>query len=608
MSSRLHLLFLHGVGTGDPDDRWMVALSGSLVSLGYPSLDTDHLIAPKYAHALKGWDTKQKMPPTGVKSPAREDARRNRREFELRTGALEYRLGRTAAGRVVPGSDTVVDVAFTMPPFRQAHNYLHDPAVRAQVLNLVLAALPSEGEIVIVGHSLGSVIAADLLRRLPERIRVVGMVTIGSPLANGGVDVDDLRSMLAEPPVNLDWWVNFWNGWDPVAAHRGLSSVFPWLLDFRVPSIPHVHVHDAVQYLADAIVAKAVGFAMFGSLSREVVLTHNDVDVPLDETEKIVLLALRYSHLVLGQLKGDVRSRYAGALRQVQAKVVDDLIEQRQVVGALLPSRLVELTFDPADADAAVPLPSPVGHLDKEHAVVSMTVLASENVIRPFEITVPREASRAALMELSAESGLTSAFGGDVFRATQEAQNALSASKGANWLKIGALGAGAAAIVVATGGLALAAGAGLAGAAAVTSALAAFGPGGMIGGLITAGSLVGAGGGGIAFGLAGSGTASEVVEAVVMRQLAAAKLRQSHGLDQDPGVWRGLVEMERLVRREHERLDEFSDPTSPSLKDLDEKIQILARALKYLRDHGLEPGADIRLDGAGNSDGRLPAV
>lgn len=138
---------------------------------------------------------------------------------------------------------------------------------------------------------------------------------------------------------------------------------------------------------------------------------------------------------------------------------------------------------------------------------------------------------------------------------------------------------------MATGGLA-----GLAGAAVITSALAGFGPGGMIGGLLAAGNLVTARGDGIAIGLANSGTTAETLEAVVARPLAAAILRQLQHLEQDGAVWRILVETEIVVRREHERLDEFSDESAPALKELKRKIEAIERALKYLRENGLEPG------------------
>jgi hypothetical protein len=113
----------------------------------------------------------------------------------------------------------------------------------------------------------------------------------------------------------------------------------------------------------------------------------------------------------------------------------------------------------------------------------------------------------------------------------------------------------------------------------------------MIGGLLTAGTLVTAGGGGIAFGLASPGTTAETLEAVVVRQLAAAILRQRHDLEPDLAVWRNLVETEIEVRRQHERLDEFSDDSAASLKELRRKIDAIERALNHLREQGHEPGA-----------------
>ena len=203
--------------------------------------------------------------------------------------------------------------------------------------------------------------------------------------------------------------------------------------------------------------------------------------------------------------------------------------------------------------------------------------------------SVPKNVQREALEELVLESAVGKQIAVDAFAAVDEARKAL-AGGGINWVKWIALGVGAAA-VVATSGLALAAApVGLAGAAAITSALAAFGPGGMIGGLLTAGALVSVSAGGIGVGLASPATSAETVEAVVATQLTVAILRKRQSLEQDPAVWASLVETEIEVRRQHEQLDEFSDDSAPGLKDLKRKIELVDRALTYLRKNGLEPG------------------
>ncbi|PTT66876.1 alpha/beta hydrolase [Arthrobacter sp. HMWF013] len=589
MSNEPILLFLHGVGDGDQDDNWKARLTATLVRLGYPELNTGRVITPKYAHALRGSDDKEPLPGLTIKQPSREVAKKNRRDFERRIGAVEYRLGRHDRGEGWLGGEAVINLAVGLPPFGQASNYMNNPQIRAQVLNRILKTLPESGRLVIVGHSLGSVIAADLVRRLPVGLDVAGMVTIGSPLANGNFNVDKLRETLEEPPTNLAWWVNFWNVHDPVAAHRGVSSVFPWMIDFRIRTKIGPRVHDAVEYLNNESVAAAIGFALFGSKSKELAGIDAGREIALDPAERLAITALRYAYLMKMRLEGDQKDRFAGALRQVQAAVVDDIRKRNVAEGRTMPSAIARLAFDLSDPHATVPEPLPSSHMAKDDAVVLLTVLAAENVIRPFEISIPKDKWHEAMKDLTAEMGLGSQYGADVFTAARRAQEALSGGFGANLIKWGALGAGAAAIVVATGGLALAAGAGLAGAAVITSALAAFGPGGMIGGLITAGTLVTAGGGGIAFSLASPGTTAETLEAVVERRLAAAILRQRQRLEPDPSLWRVLVETEIEVRREYERLDEFSDESAQSLKELKRKIEATERALQYLRDNGLEP-------------------
>ncbi|MBJ2119419.1 hypothetical protein I6N91_00320 [Arthrobacter sp. MSA 4-2] len=596
MSNQPLLLFLHGVGDGDPEDIWSSRLTDTLVHLGYPSLSKERVLAPKYAHLLRGSDDNRPLPKVTIKEPSRDAAKQSRREFERRTGAIEFRLGQHDRGRGRFAGDAVVNFAVGLPPFIQARNYIGNVQIRAQVLNRILEQLPQSGDLVIVGHSLGSVIAADLVRRLPIGLKVTGMVTIGSPLANGSFDVDKLKETLKEPPTNLVWWVNFWNGHDPVAAHRGVSSVFPWMLDFRIRTKVSPRVHAAQEYLADEAVGEAIGFALFGSRSREVAEIDQDPDLPLDAAELFALLALRYAHLMKTRLSGDQLDRFSGALRQVQADVVGELQQRNLAEGRATPSTVARLAFDVSDSHAKVPEPLPSRHFSKDEAVVLLTVLAAENVIKPFEISLSKEFWRGTMKDLAAEMGLGSQYGADVFTAAKLAQEALTAG-GVNWIKWGAMGAGAAAIVVATGGLALAAGAGLAGAAVITSALASFGPGGMIGGLITAGTLVTAGGGGIAYSLASTGTTAETLEAVVERRLAAAILRRLQLLEPDPSLWRILVETEIEVRRKYARLDEFSDEAAAALKELKRKIDALDRALRYLRDNGLEPSAPEETQG-----------
>lgn len=600
--SKPHLLFLHGVGSGDQNDEWKSALQGALTELGYPELDTATVIAPKYPNSLKGVDDDDPLPGLTIKAPTGEAAKKNRRDFERREAAIEFLLGKHDRGNGWFGGDPIAEAALKQAPFQQAANYLKNPRVRAHVLARILRQLPSSGRLVVVGHSLGSVIAADLVRRLPPEIEVAGMVTIGSPLANAGFGLEGLRATLKEPPSNLAWWVNFWNLADPVTTHRGVSSVFPWMTDYRIRTKVDGHVHDAVTYLRKPVVATAIGYALYGSRSKELAVVEKGVDIRLNYAETFALLALRYGHLTRSRLGGAQRDRYSDALRHVQAEALDSMKRQRAQDGRPLPALVAALAVDLSDPTSVAPEPSRISSLSKEEAVVILTGLATANVIHPFEIDVSSKSRHEALMELTIEMGLGTQFGRDVISARDAARSAMTGG-GTNWVRWAALGAGAVAIVVATGGLALAAAPGVVGAAAITSALAAFGPGGMIGGLLTAGALVSAGGGGVALGLAGSNTTAETVEAVVSAQLTAAILRKYQGLEQDPKTWATLAETGMELRRERAHLEAISDESAPALKELARKLKAIDCALAYLDSEGIGRGvAD-----AGNSKRRRGA-
>lgn len=138
MSQEPTLLFLHGVGDGNKDGAWLTGLSAALGRLGYPGVYPKRVIAPRYAHALKGSDEPLPLPRITVKRPARDKVRQNRRDFERRTAALEFRLGRHYQGRGCGGAEIVVNGSASLPGFGQVRKYLGNADVRAQVLQLIL--------------------------------------------------------------------------------------------------------------------------------------------------------------------------------------------------------------------------------------------------------------------------------------------------------------------------------------------------------------------------------------------------------------------------------------------------------------------------------------
>lgn len=119
---------------------------------------------------------------------------------------------------------------------RDVHHYLfnasHSPRpgagmqVRDEIRRRMIEALDQgasrSGPHVVVSHSMGTVIAYDCLKRVPECPRVDGLVTIGSPLGRHEIP-DELRPQWTHedgfPAERLDGaWVNVFDHFDPVVG------------------------------------------------------------------------------------------------------------------------------------------------------------------------------------------------------------------------------------------------------------------------------------------------------------------------------------------------------------------------------------------------------
>ncbi|MGI9197204.1 MAG: hypothetical protein ACR2KE_07040 [Candidatus Nanopelagicales bacterium] len=114
----------------------------------------------------------------------------------------------------------------------QVGRYLDDEGRRAAILLRVRAALDAaEPPVVVIAHSLGSVVMVDLLADLPRDIAL--LVTVGSPLGHEAVG----RSISGSPfPYGrVGGWVNVVHLLDPVPFGRGLADRFPAAHDLYLP-------------------------------------------------------------------------------------------------------------------------------------------------------------------------------------------------------------------------------------------------------------------------------------------------------------------------------------------------------------------------------------
>lgn len=119
------------------------------------------------------------------------------------------------------------------------------------------------GPAVVVGHSLGSVIAYDVLRSWEgPALEVPLLVTLGSPL--GVQEIEDVVVQPLEVPDPADQWVNACDARDLVALDATVRDEYPPAVrvrDYIVANDSENH-HDIGNYLRSAVVQQVVHAAM----------------------------------------------------------------------------------------------------------------------------------------------------------------------------------------------------------------------------------------------------------------------------------------------------------------------------------------------------------
>ncbi|MFF4121347.1 hypothetical protein ACFY0P_49260 [Streptomyces sp. NPDC001714] len=140
--------------------------------------------------------------------------------------------------------------------FKQVRLYLRDARLKAAIDSIVDAAMAKETK-VLVGHSLGSVVAFEYVRQHPEH-RLALLVTLGSPLGARFV-----RALMPDPnlgadglPPGVDAWVNVRDPRDPVAFAGDLARRWQQIQDLLVDNGNDAHA--ASRYLGKRQTGAAV--------------------------------------------------------------------------------------------------------------------------------------------------------------------------------------------------------------------------------------------------------------------------------------------------------------------------------------------------------------
>ncbi|OXS31113.1 trypsin-like serine peptidase [Streptomyces sp. XY006] len=291
---RKHLVFLHGRDQhgkqpGDLRLNWTAGLNRGLTLASLPPLDPQDAWFPFYGtrlhHLVSGRESTAESIGLDRLSAA---AAAEIFAAESPTGSYERLIHEAATRAGMPQDGPAATEGFgaglvgalhrplswlaarsdldewTIATFlRDVDLYLGDGAVRQAVLDSVLETMPTSGELVLVTHSLGTVVGMDLLTRLPEGLDPVLMVTAGSPLGLDGVNERLLARGPHRPPRVRDW-VNVWCPTDGVAIGCPLEDERWGKLTQLAVSNGRDRAHKIEEYLSHPGAAGAIGSVLTG--------------------------------------------------------------------------------------------------------------------------------------------------------------------------------------------------------------------------------------------------------------------------------------------------------------------------------------------------------
>jgi hypothetical protein len=298
------VVFVHGRAQEFKDPamltrQWLAALNAGLTSADEAPLGAGDVVFPFYGDVLyrisaeaAGDRVRLESLPAGEAGPFRPDTPPD-------VGAMEREMvadmGRLARIEVPPPDVPAADVEATAARTRVRHEglrehilswktardvlsllakrsrvdqliiqaQLRDVAMyltrgRDDILEVVRTAIPLDTPLILASHSLGTVVARDLLVDDGIRNRTVLWVTTGSPLGLDAVQRNLLTSGCVHPEID---WVSAYDTNDVVALGHPLRE--SWgdpLTDVEVEN--GADSHSISRYLAHSQVAGPIGAAM----------------------------------------------------------------------------------------------------------------------------------------------------------------------------------------------------------------------------------------------------------------------------------------------------------------------------------------------------------
>lgn len=557
-----HVVFIHGRQESRSERwRWLYFLNDALTSQKLIRFTdkTVQLHRPTYLDVL---DNRENSPSPPARTAIHEESVRRARQTDheyrqrLRAIAAEHKehIGPVPLNRM-PGREQMTTQVIERL-FDDVRTYGKNPGVRNAIFQHLLPEMPQAGSCLLIGHSLGSVVALDLLRYLSSELRIDLLITCGSPV---GIKV--IRSHLegrgeSWPYDRVRAWLNVYDPSDIVTGGHKLGRYSP-AVDLRVNNPGgRRERHAAGLYLRRQAVVEAL------MLAAEIPRARRPRKQTKPDEYVGAVLNLAYAEAIQAHtLSANARKRMRDARR---------MLIQEEYAEALPKG-------PPEDLQGALERLS-VGWTTERRLHV-LVELCHGNPFQPFAIKFSERVREEALCAVGRSIDAPENGPAAVISASEQAMAAHKC--GRRWPKVAAIalgGAVAIALPMAVPFLGAAAGA-----AAITSGLAALGAGGMVGGLWML-SVAGAAGG-LALRHAVAELSPEQLEMEIVKLQTSSAVRRRLAVT-DLGaadlelVKSLLADAERQRGRHGQVSDKGTD--SPSYKGWDEKRKTLARARKWL--------------------------
>lgn len=353
MSGDQAVVFVHGIGGPCGLAAWLGPLNATLSGLRMPAIDEDSCIPVDYLRVLQQGSTDDEPGRTWQRESSQEQSHAWQRLVARRDAFAALIEGPRKQVSELPLGQVHPAVSHHVPRLLPiVDRYLSKAKSRRAVWEAVLAQMPSAGRVIIVAHSLGSIVMLDLLDRLPEGLQVDLLLTIGSPISIGTFrrHLSYLSQPGDFPADRVGVWVNAYDPDDIVTIGRGAARSFPAALD--VPINTGLS-HEVSAYLGHPVIGASIAIAMYGP---SVEPTEGTPALRLHPSWSHVLLRFAYLQELWRTWPADKwneRGRMDTARRVLAERVVAEAEQQRARFAEQVQALPPQLRAHPlADADA----------------------------------------------------------------------------------------------------------------------------------------------------------------------------------------------------------------------------------------------------------------